>query len=321
MVQHLVSVSGGKDSTATYLRALELDRPFRAVFADTGNEHELTYEYVSRLAERTGGPVVEVVRADFTAGLARHRAYILAKWPEQGISDAIVQEAADLNTPTGNPYLDLCVLKGRFPSRKAQFCTEELKQIPITTEVVLPMLKNGPVLQWLGIRADESASRAKQPRFNRHDSGSYVWRPIFRWTVEDVWAQHRRHGLLPNPLYAKGFGRVGCMPCINCRKGEVRLIADLYPDHVARIRRWEAIVAAASKRRASTFFAGVTDPMDADREGYAGIDTIVEWSRTGRGGRQFDVFFQAQAGGGCTSDLGLCETESSDAPKRDTPEE
>lgn len=37
------------------------------------------------------------------------------------------------------------------------------------------------------------------------------------------------------------------------------------------------------------------------------FDTLVEWSRTSRGGRQFDLFFQAQAGGGCTSELGLCE--------------
>lgn len=308
MIRHLVNVSGGKDSTATYLRAIESGRPFRAVFADTGNEHEAVYEYVARLHERTGGPEVETVRADFTAALARHRAFVLAKWPEQGIADAIVQEAAALHEPTGNPYLDLCILKGRFPSRKAQFCTEELKTLPITLQVVLPMLQAGPVLQWLGIRADESANRAKQPRFNRHESGSYLWRPIFRWSVEDVWAIHRKHGLAPNPLYALGFSRVGCMPCINCRKGEVRLAADLFPEHVARIRRWEEIVASVSKRRSATFFAALTDPTDPDRPGtYSRIDTIVEWSRTGRGGRQFDVFFQAQAGGGCTSDLALCE--------------
>lgn len=310
MIQHLVSVSGGKDSTATYLRAIESGRSFRAVFADTGNEHDAVYEYVATLHEKTGGPKVETVRADFTARLAQHRAFILSKWPEQGIADEIVREAASLNEPTGNPYLDMCILKGRFPSRKAQFCTSELKEIPITTQVVGPMLKAGPVLQWLGIRADESAKRAKQPRFNRHESGSYVWRPIFHWSVDDVWAIHRKHGIAPNPLYALGFGRVGCMPCINCRKGEVRLIADLFPDQVARIRRWEAIVSHANKRRASTFFHAATDPMDAEREGYASIDTIVEWSRTGRGGRNFDLFFQAQAGGGCASDLALCELDS-----------
>lgn len=308
MIQHLVNVSGGKDSTATYLLAIESGREFRAVFADTGNEHEMTYEYVDRLSERTGGPKVEVVRADFTAQLAKHKSFVLEQWPKQGIPDEIVQEAAALHEPTGNPYLDLCISKGRFPSRKAQFCTEELTTIPITTQIVGPMLKGGPVLQWLGIRADESANRRKQPRFNRHESGSMVWRPIFHWSVADVWAQHRKHGITPNPLYALGMNRVGCMPCINCRKSELRSIADLFPEHIERIARWERIVAGANKRGVTTFFAATTDPTDADRPGqYARIHRIVEWSRTTRGGRQFGLFFDEQAGSGCDSDLALCE--------------
>lgn len=308
-IQHLVSVSGGKDSTATYLLAMESGRPFRAVFADTGNEHELTLEYVERLAERTGGPPVEVVRADFTRQIARHKEYLLREWPKQGIPDSVVEEAALLHEPTGNPFLDLCISKGRFPSRKAQFCTDELKTIPITFQVVGPMLRAGPVLQWLGIRADESSVRAKQPRFNRHEAGSMVWRPIFQWSVEDVWAQHRKHGLAPNPLYAMGMGRVGCMPCINCRKSELREIAQRFPEHVDRIERWEALLMRVCKRQSGTFFAALTDPMDAGRPGtYAGIRTVVEWSQTTRGGRQFGMFWDKyQIGGGCNSDLGLCE--------------
>lgn len=310
-IQHIVNVSGGKDSTATYLLAIESGRPFRAVFADTGNEHEATLEYVARLHEKTGGPVVQTVRADFTRQLAIHREFVLREWPKQGIPDDIVREAASLHEPTGNPYLDLCISKGRFPSRMAQFCTEELKTIPITTLVVGPMLKAGPVLQWLGIRAEESRNRAKQPRFNRHESGSYLWRPIFSWTINDVWHMHARHGVKPNPLYAMGMGRVGCMPCINYSKGELRAIADQFPHHIDRIRRWEDVVASANKRRSATFFPAVTDPTDIDRPGtYSRIDTIVEWSRTRRGGRQFDLFFQRQAGGGCTSELALCETGS-----------
>ncbi|VFR32142.1 Phage-related protein [plant metagenome] len=314
--QHLVNVSGGKDSTAIYLLALESGRPYRAVFADTGNEHELTYEYVARLHERTGGPKVETVKADFSRQLARHREYVLREWPRQGIDDAIVQEAARLHEPTGNPYLDLCISKGRFPSRMAQFCTSELKETPITTQIVGPMLKAGPVLQWLGVRAAESAHRARLPRFNRHESGSMLWRPIFRWGIEDVWAQHRRHALRPNPLYAHGMGRVGCLPCVNCRKDELRRIADRFPAHIDRIRRWEDVVSAANKRRSATFFPAVTDPTDADRPGsYSRIDTLVEWSRTTHGGRQFGLFFDEQPGGGCASDLGLCEsTPSSEDP-------
>ena len=309
-IQHLVSVSGGKDSTAVYLRALESGRSFRAVFADTGNEHELTYEYVSQLHERTGGPKVETVRADFSVELARHKAYLLREWPKQGIAPEIVKAAAALHEPTGNPYLDLCISKGRFPSRMAQFCTGELKEIPITTQVVGPMLEDGPVLQWLGIRAAESRNRAKQPRFNHHESGSMIWRPIFDWSIDEVWNIHRKHGISPNPLYAKGMSRVGCMPCINCRKNELRTIADIFPDHIERIRQWEAILSTTSKRQSATFFAALTDPTDVDRPGeYAGIDRLVEWSQTTRGGRQFGMFFERQGGGGCTSDLGLCETE------------
>lgn len=308
MIQHLVNVSGGKDSTATYLLAVESGRPFRAVMADTGNEHPMTLEYAATLHERTGGPRVEMVRADFSRQLAQHRAYVLAEWPKQGIPQAIVDRAAALHEPTGNPFLDLCISKGRFPSRMAQFCTEELKTIPITMQVVFPMLEDGPVLQWLGIRAEESANRAKQPRYNRHESGSMLWRPIFRWTLADVWRQHTKHGIAPNPLYAMRMGRVGCMPCVNCRKDELRAIADLFPEHIERIAEWEEVVSQANKRRSATFFPAVTDPTDVDRPGtYSRIHQLVEWSRTTRGGRQYGIFFDEQRGGGCTSDLGLCE--------------
>jgi hypothetical protein len=213
--------------------------------------------------------------------------------------------------PTGNPYLDLCIWKGRFPSRMAQFCTQELKAWPIDSQIILPALRTARVLQWLGIRADESLVRRRQPRFNRTDSGAYLFRPIFRWSVADVWAMLAKHGLERNRLYLAGMGRVGCMPCINCRKEELRLISVLFREVIDRIREWEAIVAEASKRGAATFFPAVTDPTDVDRPGtYSGIDKVVEWSRTGRGGRQYAMFFDEQTGGGCSNDMALCEREA-----------
>lgn len=282
--QHLVNVSGGKDSTAVYLRAIELGRPFRAVMADTGHEHEWTYEFISRLAERTGGPAVEVVRADFSRQMAGKREYIAKHWPREGISAEIVEAAIAALHPTGNPYLDLCIWKSRFPSRRAQFCTEELKTGPIIEHIVLPMLAKGQVLQWLGIRRDESAARAKQPRFNRHESGSFLWRPIFDWAVRDVWAIHARHGLKPNPLYLHGMSRVGCMPCINCSQGEFAAITRQFPEHLERLQAWEAIVGRASKRQRSTFFH--------------------------QAGGASEDFWKQQPGSGCDSDLAVCEVEA-----------
>lgn len=299
--QHLISVSGGKDSTSVYLLALERGVPFRAVFADTGNEHPATYEYVERLHERAGGPKVETVRADFAERMAGKRDFIRANWAKDGVPQEQIDRALEILQPTGVPFLDLCLWKGRFPSSQAQFCTEELKVEPITMQIVFPMLRYGPVLQWLGIRAEESVRRSRQSRFNRADDGSMLWRPIFDWKLADVWAMHAKHGIGRNPLYDDGCTRVGCMPCVNVRKDELRLIADRYPEHIERIAAWEAAVSAAAKRGASSFL------YHEDGFQSARIEQAVRWSRTARGGKQFDLFFAEQIGGGCNSDLGTCE--------------
>jgi 3'-phosphoadenosine 5'-phosphosulfate sulfotransferase (PAPS reductase)/FAD synthetase len=353
-IQHVVSVSGGKDSTAVYLLALESGRPFRAVMADVGNEHPDTYEFVSRLHERTGGPKVEIVSANFDAEIAAKRRFIASdqRWRREYDTELVFdacgapvlkrdgrgniitktikrkgelfvepvqktkkigggqrvrwsnkakRRALELLHPTGNPYLDLCMWKGRFPSSQSQFCTEQLKDLPIGLLIVGPMLKVGPVLQWLGMRAEESERRRLQPRFNHHENGSMIWRPIQAWTEADVWAMHRRHGLRPNPLYAQGANRVGCWPCVNCGKEELRILADLTPADVDRIAEWERIVGLCSKRGRATFFAPKEKGVPI------GIRDAVEWSKTTRGGRQYAMFFNQQRGGGCTSDLGLCE--------------
>lgn len=65
-VINIVSISGGKDSAATLLLALEQNvSNLLAVFADTGNEHEITYEYVRYLEDKLGVPIIWL-KADFT---------------------------------------------------------------------------------------------------------------------------------------------------------------------------------------------------------------------------------------------------------------
>lgn len=305
MIEHnIISVSGGKDSTALLLLALELHAEnMQAVFADTGNEHPQTYEYLDYL-EQALGVSIRRVKADFTGRIAGKRAFVNQKWRAAGVSESIIADALEVLQPTGNPFLDLCVWKGRFPSSQAAFCSEELKRLPITAQVQDPLLDTGAdVVSWQGVRADESSRRAlltMREHKSTNPSGAELWnyRPILQWDVEQVFAMHRKHGIRPNPLYAQGMGRVGCMPCINCRKDELLEIAQRFPDQIDKIRQWEAIVSKASKRASGTFFT-------SDERGH-GIDELVEWSQTARGGHQFD-FLRQQDSPMCTSIYGLCE--------------
>jgi 3'-phosphoadenosine 5'-phosphosulfate sulfotransferase (PAPS reductase)/FAD synthetase len=170
---NLVSVSGGKDSTATLLVAMERGvENLSAVFCDTGNEHESTYDYV-RYLEQATGVSIKWLKQDFTDWWWRRRDFVRDKWAAKGVPDDVIARALAFleQGPTGNPFLDLCIIKSRFPSRKAQFCTQYLKSEP-ATEYALELMADGSELtSWQGIRAEESPNRANQPEFESRGGG------------------------------------------------------------------------------------------------------------------------------------------------------
>lgn len=348
----VLTVSGGKDSTAMWLKGLEEGIKVTAVFSDTGHEHALTYKYMEYL-EKQLGPVRHI-KADFTKQIERKRLYVQEHWPRKltmdvnghwytdveependapdwepqikeqtgitwnewswqpaqpGMTDReaaeVVKRALTVLYPTGNPFLDLCIWKGRFPSTKRRFCTTELKAIPTWKQVYFPLLETGHrVISWQGVRAQESAARAKLTEREDTPEGYEIYRPILNWNVDQVFEQHRKHGIEPNPLYKLGMGRVGCMPCINTRKIELFEIARRFPKEIARVEEWERIVKLASKRQASTFFP------TANGRGTNGINDEVEWSKTSFGGKNFDLLKAIELADEppmCSSQYGLCE--------------
>jgi len=308
--RNIISVSGGKDSTALLLLAIERNTPYiEAVFADTGNEHQITYDYVQYLNDHVFP--IRWVKADFTDRIAGKREYVLTKWAEKGVPQVNIDRAAAALVATGNPFLDLCIWKGRFPSSKAAFCSEELKRNPIINQVQKPLLDAGDdVISWQGVRRDESLRRRyliERELKMTHGNGAELWnyRPILDWTADDCFAMHRNHNVKHNPLYEMGMGRVGCMPCINCRKDELLEISKRFPEAIERIRQWEDAVKQASKRCAATFFPAPSD--DPEWSATQTIEKVVQWSQTGRGGKTFDMWRMLDDGPKCTSIYGLCE--------------
>lgn len=311
-LRRILSYSGGKDSGALVLFALELAErygiEFECVFCDTGNEHEITLEYVQEFAHRTGIKLT-CLKADFAEEIAKRRLFVAQsdRYPD-GVRERVLQHLQ----PTGIPFLDLCMWKGRFPSSFKQFCTVELKVLATRALYTDPILDAGfRVESWQGVRAEESKRRAKLPKRNLEDENLMIVRPLLHWPVAKVLAIHRRHGVPMNPLYSMGMFRVGCMPCINARKEEIFRISRRFPHHINRIREWERLVSLVSKVGGSTFFHldGMSEEVKSSRELIAresGIDGMVRWSKTHRGGRQFSLLKQMPLPA-CQSEYGLCE--------------
>lgn len=207
----VVQFSGGKDSQACLIWAVKKYGKERitAVFCDTGWEHADTYTHIHNVCNQLG---VELIT---------------------------------LKSSKYKDFVDMSVKKTRFPSTTRRFCTSELKIVPMI-DYILSQDESFIIIQ--GIRGAESEKRSKlevecsyfKEYFNEDVKNLYhkkavkdwckthdasVLRPIFNWSSQDVIDYILESGQQPNPLYKRGFSRVGCFPCIMCRKREVQLIS------------------------------------------------------------------------------------------------
>lgn len=272
----VVSVSGGKDSTACMIALRAAGLSFRAVFADTGWEAPETYVYLDTLRSLFGP--IDVVRGPET-----------------------MQERAKRG--------------GGFPLRLGRWCTDELKLRPLRSYHD----RIGETVSVVGVRAAESSARAELPEVEDSTAwGGWIWRPLIGWSERDVYEAHRDAGVPLNPLYERGHDRVGCYPCIHERKESIALIAEHAPWRIDEIRTLEAEITRLRAERndetpgryahpVASFFQPA--PSSGARGGAVGIDEVVSWSRTSRGGKQLPLLADPPSGG-CFR-LGFCEAPRS----------
>lgn len=207
---YTIGISGGKDSTAVLLwmvheSGIPLDQ-IECTFADTGNEHEWTYEHIRKINDEIF-PV---------------------QWLEPELK-----------------YYDLAMKKKRFPGAKTRFCTQWLKIFPSQEHIAKRCKEGYEVITVSGVRANESFERSKLDEYEWNElHGNLLvkqWRPLLKWTLDDVLAIHKKYDFPLNPLYSIGARRVGCFPCIMSRKAEIRLIAQKFPERIDMIREAEQL--------------------------------------------------------------------------------
>ena len=374
------SVSGGKDSAATALLLRELDIPTQHVHSATGWESALTDDYLEGELTRVLGPITVLranvpILAGYEADVAELELMLDPHFADKGRS-----------APKPSPMVRLCLWKGCFPGQDTRWCTSALK----VETFALAMETAEELVNVVGIRRGESKnrnhaaewetlqeckltnftgvrmSRKKGVPIDPDAPGRTIrmdhieqWRPIVNWTVEEVVAIHKRHGLAMNPLYRLGTTRVGCWPCIYQRKEDIRLMADLDPERIRVIERLEMLVGVRAKARResrenrrilsppswfqirdatslakllSEFPAMAHDLMYGHKGGRrkptgkiipgevhscVPIADVVEWSRTGRGGKQVELFGPPSRDWAC-SKFGYCETRPAEGDAVDT---
>jgi 3'-phosphoadenosine 5'-phosphosulfate sulfotransferase (PAPS reductase)/FAD synthetase len=288
----VASVSGGKDSTAMCLALRRFGISFVPVFLDTGWESAETYAYVRDELPRIVGDVVWL-RA------------------EVKVRERYQSDVEEIENALGHysAFVRLAVWKGMFPSRTRRWCTQELKVYTIRRWIRDQAFK---VVNSLGIRHEESAARASLPAWEAFDGDAFTWRPLIGWTLDDVVAEHAAADVRPHPGYLSGASRVGCWPCIHARKAEIRRIADTDPARIQVMRDLERLVQRVASDRnakndAPSFFQAPIANNDGSRDEKCWpIDRVVAWSKTGKGGRQFELFDPKDADAGCMR-WGLCD--------------
>jgi 3'-phosphoadenosine 5'-phosphosulfate sulfotransferase (PAPS reductase)/FAD synthetase len=132
------------------------------------------------------------------------------------------------------------VAKGRdiapWPSSNARWCTSDQKTAQVlklitrlTTEANLA--RPIRILNCLGIRAQESAARAKKVAFGPDAKASngkrHVdrWLPIFNWTANEVWTRIKASGVRYHKAYDYGMSRLSCAFCVLASKPDLILAA------------------------------------------------------------------------------------------------
>ena len=196
--KYLISLSGGKDSTAVVLFMLERRDKSDLVFNyfDTGWEHPSVYRYLDYL--------------------------------ETSLKITI-------NRIGGITFEELCIKERYIPNFTARFCTRILKHEKSDAEIKKYVAAGFNPIVVTGVRRAESPSR-KYYQSHRIHNGVKILQPIAYWTVEEVFAIHKKHNIKHNPLYDKGWSRVGCYPCIFAKQSEIGL---LEPWAIQRIRKLE----------------------------------------------------------------------------------
>lgn len=248
--KYIVSFSGGKDSTATFLYLLDNGVPKDKIELwhqdidgrdQTFFDWEVTPDYCRRFAEAFG-------------------VKIYFQWKEGGFKRELLRDNSR-TAPTCFEELDFSIAKiggtkgglgtrRKFPQQSTdlsvRWCSSYMK-IDVCTAAIrnLKRFRGIRTLVLSGERGEESAARAKYAIFEKdradlRDGIDYQrhvdrHRPIRDWKEAQVWAIIEKYRVRVHPCYYMGWGRCSCKFCIFGNKNQFASAAKISPVQIAEV--------------------------------------------------------------------------------------
>ena len=201
-----VSFSGGKDSLATLLVVLKAIGKVPILFVDTGLEFPETYECVEMTA---GYYDLEVIRGSGK------------------------EEFWEAFTRLGPPAMNF------------RWCCGACKLAPVRRTISEHW---GECLSFIGQRKYESMKRAMSNRVWRNSNvrNQLSAAPLHHWTAMHVWLYIFREKGPYNPLYEKGFDRIGCFMCPS---SDIAVLEEIGKTHPGLWKTWAEKLSEWQKSR------------------------------------------------------------------------
>lgn len=209
-IKHVVSFSGGKDSTAVVLRMLELGMPIDIVlYCDTGLEFPEMEKHVKTIEDYVSSRGVKFVTLKSEKDFEY---YLLCHKPNR-------------KAPVGYDGY-------QWPFSRARWCTTRLKQEPIRR--FLSDLKSSyDIVEYDGIAADEQYRLAR-------DCNKLRVHPLVNWgwDEKDALLYCYQNGYTWGGLYEK-FRRVSCWCCPLQPLSELRTLYKDFPHLWSILEKWD----------------------------------------------------------------------------------
>jgi 3'-phosphoadenosine 5'-phosphosulfate sulfotransferase (PAPS reductase)/FAD synthetase len=209
-LKHIVSFSGGKDSTAMLLMMIERERESdckqypidEIIFCDTGKEFPALYRHIDKIEEYIGRPITRLTYKDsFDYLMFEH---IKTKGKHQGKCGY------------------------GWPDTKARWCTDRFKQLTMTK--YLKEKYDNNYIEYVGIAYDEFK------RYKKTQNGHKKY-PLIEWKITE--------GMALKYCYDKGFDweglythfeRVSCWCCPLKNQRELYMLYSFYPELWAELK-------------------------------------------------------------------------------------